>query len=186
MTSRFFRIAAVLAIYFLSAPQSWAVDSHCMGGIGEDEARTPDSEFELPSDGTVIHGTTELHWAQCALGQSWSRDFCTGSATSMTWNEANEAIDALNQSGELAGYTDWRLPSRVELESIVENCREAPAINENIFPNTPWAGFWTSSLDTEEEDHAWFVGFYYGLTFEYSRDSSYRVRPVRGPRLIAE
>jgi hypothetical protein len=150
-----------------------------MAGTGEREARTPDSEFELPRDGTVIHLPTNLQWAQCALGQSWSRDFCTGSATSMAWDEANAAIEALNQRGDLAGYTDWRLPSRGELESIVEDCREAPTINETIFPNTPWAGFWTSSLDTEEEGQAWFVGFYYGLSFGYSRDSSYRVRPVR-------
>ncbi|MEN1727750.1 MAG: DUF1566 domain-containing protein [Pseudomonadota bacterium] len=179
MTASFIRNTTLLAALLLIAPAALAQDRHCQGGIGEDESSTPDTAFELPRDGTVIHSRTRLQWAQCAMGQSWSRDLCEGQATSMTWEEANTAVDALNQNGELAGYTDWRLPSREDLENIVELCREAPAINENIFPNTPWAGFWTSSLDTEEENHAWFVGFYYGLAFEYDRGSSYRVRPVR-------
>ncbi len=179
MTGTLSRAAVFLTLIVLATPAALAFDRHCQGGTGEDEPTTPDTDFELPRDGTVIHDSTNLQWAQCALGQRWSRDFCTGQATSMSWDEANMAVDELNQNGDLAGYTDWRLPSREELETIVELCREAPAINENIFPNTPWAGFWSSSLDTEEEDHAWFVGFYYGLAFEYSRESSYRVRPVR-------
>jgi len=173
------RAAIFLALLTLNATASLAVDRHCQEGVGESDPATPADAFELPRDGTVIHSPTQLQWAQCALGQSWSRDFCTGQATSMDWDQANEAVVALNRSGELAGYTDWRLPSRTELESIVETCREAPAINENIFPNTPWAGFWTRSLDTGDPETAWFVGFYGGLAFDYSRDSSYRVRPVR-------
>jgi hypothetical protein len=179
MTSILLRAMVVLALLMFTAATASAVDRHCQDEVGEDEAATPDDAFELPRDGTVIHSRTGLQWAQCALGQSWSRDFCTGQATSMTWDQANAAIDALNRSGELAGYTDWRLPSRTELESIVETCREAPAINENIFPNTPWAGFWTRSLDTGDPATAWFVGFYGGLTFDYSRAAGYRVRPVR-------
>jgi len=154
-------------------------DSHCQAGVGEDEAATPSHAFELPGNGTVIHSQSNLQWAKCALGQSWSRDFCGGQAISMSWDQANAAVEALNQEGGLAGYRDWRLPTRGELESLVETCREAPAINENIFPNTPWAGFWTRSIDTGDPRTAWFVGFYGGVTFEYSRAASYRVRPVR-------
>jgi len=168
-----------LATLVFCATTSFANDQHCQSDVGDDEAATPGNEFEVPRDGTVIHSRTSLQWAKCALGQSWSRDFCTGQARSMTWNQANEAVERLNRSGELGGYTDWRLPSRSDLESIVETCREAPSINENIFPNTPWAGFWSSSLDTGDAATAWFVGFYKGLTFDYSRESSYRVRPVR-------
>ncbi len=156
-----------------------ANESHCQADKGEDRATTPTNEFELPRDGTIVHNRTNLQWAQCALGQSWSRDFCTGQAQPFEWNAARQAIEQINQSGELAGYRDWRLPTREELETIVEKCREAPSINANVFPNTPWAGFWTSSANTSQADQAWFVGFYYGLAFEYSRGASYRVRPVR-------
>jgi hypothetical protein len=179
MTAFELRAVAIISLLFWT-PTALA-DTHCEAGVGDDDAITPAHEFELPGDGTIIHSRTQLQWAQCALGQRWRRDFCGGQASSMTWDQANEAIARLNRSGELGGYRDWRLPSRVELETIVETCREAPAINDDIFPNTPWAGFWTGSLDTGDPRTAWFVGFYRGLTFDYSRDAGYRVRPVRVP-----
>lgn len=172
-------IVTIIVTIILAIPAALANESHCEAGVGEQRASTPTSEFELPRDGTIIHSRTRLQWAQCALGQSWSRDFCTGQAQPFNWENARAAVEQVNRSGELGGYRDWRLPTREELETIVEKCRQAPSINENVFPNTPWAGFWTSSTNTSEADQAWFVGFYYGLPFEYSRDSSYRVRPVR-------
>jgi len=171
--------AIALLTIIVTIPAALANESHCEAGVGEQRASTPTSEFELPRDGTIIHSRTRLQWAQCALGQSWSRDFCTGQAQPFNWENARDAVEQVNQSQELGGFSDWRLPTREELETIVETCRQAPSINENVFPNTPWAGFWTSSTDTAEANQAWFVGFYYGLPLEYSRDASYRVRPVR-------
>ncbi len=156
-----------------------ADESHCERGIGEDRASTPASAFELLRDGTVIHADTGLQWAQCAIGQEWNRESCSGVAEVFDWDGAQTAIDAFNRNGGVGGFTDWRLPTVEELESIAEHCREAPAINTTIFPDTPWAGFWTSSDGAENAEYAWFVGFYYGLAFEYSRLASYRVRPVR-------
>ena len=156
-----------------------ASERHCQSDIGQTRANTPSSEFELLRDGTVVHRRTGLQWAQCALGQSWSRDHCGGTAQSFSWNGARRAIDELNANGALGNFNDWRLPTQLELESIVESCREAPAININIFPNTPSAGFWTANADTTEAEQAWFIGFYYGLAYEYASGASYRVRPVR-------
>jgi hypothetical protein len=160
---------------------SWvsAAQSHCQSGVGERRASTPSTIFDFNQDGTVVLRANGLQWSRCALGQSWNGNDCEGTALALTWEEAQRALDQLNSNGGLAGHSDWRLPSRGELESIIEKCRAAPAINERAFPNTPWAGFWTSSLDTSEEEHAWFVGFYHGLSYEYSRAASYRVRPVR-------
>jgi len=165
-----------LAIVFHPAQ---ADESHCERGVGENRANTPARAFELLRDGTVVHSETNLQWAQCAIGQEWSRDTCSGIAEVFDWNNAQTAIDDFNRNGGLGGFTDWRLPTVEELESIAEHCREAPAINSSIFPNTPWAGFWSSSNGEDDPEYAWFVGFYYGLAFEYSRSASYRVRPVR-------
>jgi len=156
-----------------------ADDSHCQPGIGQKRADTPSTEFELPRNGTIIHSRTGLQWAQCALGQSWSRDFCAGQATPFRWDDARQAIERLNTSGVLGGFSDWRLPTRRELETIIERCRENPTINTSIFPDTPSAGFWTGSRNTVSGANAWFVGFYSGRSLQYSRNASYLVRPVR-------
>ena len=51
----------------------------------------------------------------------------------------SKALDIANE--QLGGQ--WRLPSQAELKSIV--CKEcsSPKINEEIFPNTDNAPYWT-------------------------------------------
>jgi len=186
-------------------------DSHCEDGVGSNNPTTPDREFIDMDNGVVQHARTGLQWARCAVGQTWSSGRCRGAADVFLWNEAKAAIDQLNRTGRVGGHGDWRLPTVEELATLIEECREAPAINTDIFPNTPWSGFWTSTLhfdgrnrvddydpehvavnakdgaheDDEERDiypeEAWFVGFYRGLEYPYDIKSSYRLRPVREP-----
>ncbi len=176
--SSFFTSLFFISLAFIVGP-ALAGEGHCEPGVGEERANTPAGAFEFLRDGTVIHSDTNLQWAQCAIGQDWGPDSCTGIADVFTWDDAKAAVEAFNRNGGVGGYTDWRLPTVDELETIAEHCREAPAINTTIFPDTPWAGFWSSSDGNDNAEHAWFVGFYYGLSFEYSRSASYRVRPVR-------
>src|SRR5215471_9120552 len=63
----------------------------------------------------------------------------------------------------LGGYADWRLPSRIELVSILDVTRTQPAINVIAFPQTPSDWFWTSSVAAEDPTgSAWYVYFYFG------------------------
>ncbi len=158
-----------------------ASEPHCQPGVGEDRSTTPSGRFERPGNGTVNDRMTGLQWTQCALGQNWSRDACGGQALAFTWDNARLATRRFNDGGGLAGYTDWRLPTREELAGIVEHCREAPSINTRVFPDTPWAGFWSSEESRDDPNDAWFVGFYYGVELAYNKNSSYRVRLVRIP-----
>ncbi len=173
-------IAGSLAAMFLLAISGVALAaSHCEDGVGERSASTPDSRFEVREDGTVVDRETRLQWARCSVGQSFNGTGCNGRALAFTWPGAGRAVEQVNNERMIAGFSDWRLPTHNELTGIIERCREAPSINPRVFPDTPWAGFWTGTVEDEEERMAWFVGFYRGLDYPYVYESAYRIRPVR-------
>ncbi|MBT7141137.1 MAG: DUF1566 domain-containing protein, partial [Gammaproteobacteria bacterium] len=62
----------------------------------------------------------------------------------------------------LCGASDWRMPTREELRSIVAYDRTIPAIDTDYFPNTVANWFWSASPNAGISDSAWIVNFYYG------------------------
>jgi hypothetical protein len=79
----------------------------------------------------------------------------------------------------LAGHSGWRLPSRIELESIVDFGQSSPSINGTYFPSTPKDWFWSSSPVAGSPSDAWGVDFYGGYAAnDVVSDTGY-VRCVR-------
>lgn len=74
-----------------------------------------------------------------------------------TWDEAQEYCKLVN----LAGYKDWRLPTKVELLSIADKSRYNPAVNMafKYIPdsNHPW--YWSQTKYAGGSSDAWFVDF---------------------------
>lgn len=103
----------------------------------------PDADYANLGDGTVIHTPTKLMWKRCAQGQTWTGTTCEGYASAFVWDEALRNADSEN----FAGYSDWRLPSIDELESLLDytsanyqvnvSDNERVRINQTSFPNTP-------------------------------------------------
>lgn len=132
-------------------------------------------------NGTVTDRATGLMWKQCAEGLRGAG--CTsGAAQGVKWQEALQR----GANTTFAGYSDWRLPNKNELESLVERSCEDPAINVTVFPKTPldWLGdspFWSSSPYAGNSDSAWFVNFEFGNVDNdgYKKQTRY-VRLVRG------
>lgn len=146
---------------------------------------TPTSDFtdiDFNSD-AVTHTKTGLIWKHCAEGLSG--DGCgTGSATPMTWVNALKAANTAN-SAAFAGYRDWRLPNKKELESIVESCGYSPAINRFAFPAMPvLSAFWSGSSSATDPSWAWYVDFEDGITSEDDKLLSLFVRLVRGGQSV--
>lgn len=126
-------------------------------------APNPES-YTDDKDGTVLDNITQLMWQQ------------TGPTTKYTWEEAVAYCPTLS----LGGHTDWRLPSRIELMSLVEPGSSSPNINGTYFPGTPLGSFWSISLVTDQEaSGAWAVGFYNGGTFNAEVTDSNYVRCLR-------
>ena len=119
--------------------------------------------YDLSIAGTVLDRVT---------GLMWQRRVAPGN---MTLDEANAACDRL----ELGGYRDWRLPSRIELVSILDLAETQPSIDRDAFPGTPPDWFWSSSVASDSPTSAWYVYFYFGYPRTDERSSPFRARCVR-------
>ena len=97
-------------------------------------------------------------WMRCELGQTWDGTTCSGSSQAYQWSAALQAADGY----AFADYSDWRVPNKNELASIVERACYNPAINTMAFPDAPASDVWSSSPICHHSDHAWVVDFGYG------------------------
>lgn len=139
---------------------------------------TPGTQFVIHGDGTVTDVTTALMWKQCHEGLS-DIECQVGAESLLSWSDALQQADNLNNSGGYAGYTDWRVPNITELLTLVEEQCTQPAINALVFPATTTSFFWTSSPNLNNDDASWFVDFKFGSSGNVSRANRYPVRLVR-------
>ena len=123
-------------------------------------------------DGTITDTTTGLMWQKCSMGQTYnaSTNGCDGSANYYyNWQQALAECENF----ELRGYDDWHLPSRNELQSIVDYSRSLPAIDPNYFPNTMLSSYWSSTTDASNTPYAWSVNFSYGaISYNYKNTTT--------------
>jgi Protein of unknown function (DUF1566)/IPTL-CTERM motif len=114
----------------------------------------PDAQYSLAGPpGTVVDTVNNLMWRQCVQGQSGVG--CTGAPSVLTWAAGRDAATASTEGG----YNDWRVPTRVELESLLSATCAPSQVNETRFPNTPGRVNWTSELFATDPTQAWYVGF---------------------------
>ena len=93
--------------------------------------------------------------------------------------DASAYVVAVNAQG-LCGYTDWRLPTVDELETLVDAGRTNPSINTTWFPNTGGVVYWTASPNVGNSDNDGHVLFNMGeVGYRSSRDDYNPVRLVR-------
>jgi hypothetical protein len=107
-----------------------------------------------------------------STGLIWSVDT---SETTMNWETALKYCE----NNSLADYSDWRLPEREALRSIVVYTMYFLAIDTNYF-QTMSAFYWSSTSYAYSTGTAWGVHFGPGYDDRKDKDSSYYVRAVRG------
>jgi hypothetical protein len=111
--------------------------------------------------------------ADRVTGLMWQRNIVP---TPTSFAGAKQECDRL----ALGGFTDWRLPSRIELVSILNLGRVEPAIDPVVFPQTPNDWFWTSSVAADDAEAAWYVYFYFGYPKTDLISNQFSWRCVRG------
>jgi hypothetical protein len=121
--------------------------------------------YDLGTPDVVVDRITGLMWQRRA------------SSTLVTWMKAQQACGDLT----LAGHGDWRLPSRIELVSLLDTRRTQPSIDVEAFPGTPSDWFWTSSRAADDPNAAWYVYFYFGYPRTDDVTNAFSVRCVRSP-----
>jgi len=146
------RMATLAAAVILPMLAYAAVAATCPGTLGPSE--TPTADFTVHGDGTVTHTPTGLMWKQCNEGLSGT-SCATGTASYMTWDAALAAA----RNSNFAGYTDWRLPNKQELDSVVDRSCHSPLINDQVFPGTIEDWTWTSTTVAAYPAYAWVVDF---------------------------
>jgi hypothetical protein len=154
------KLALVLILISLVLAGAFA-----QGGSGE--AGTPTPTFVDNGNGTITDASTGLMWEQAPVD------------TLMNWMEANEYAKGLS----LAGYSDWRLPYRVELRDLVreERTDHAAWLNSRGFKNLLPADYLSGTyFDFGGLDYAWVVNLVHGGTRSQQQHIQSHVWFVRG------
>ena len=140
-------------------------------------------------DGTVTDTQTGRMWEQKVTGSGfphgvdltfqWSSTFTApdGGAFTSFLGALNNCVssDGNSVTGGFAGHCDWRLPSIVELQTILLApfpCGTSPCIDP-IFGPTAASGYWSSSTFAGlVPAHAWGVNFFNGSVCEQQAPSA--------------
>jgi len=149
-----------------------AIECSGTGQDAEDKTGTVHSGSRFQNRGDVAADTlTSLFWSLDANLLNYP----------LTWKEAHNEIHAMN-TANLHGHSDWKLPTRSELFSLISHQYQNPSLPQdhpfqNVFPGY----YWTETLCARLPDQAWYLHLGGGRIYRGMKQSSYMVWPVRTP-----
>jgi hypothetical protein len=139
-----------------------------------------DAEFQAGCTWPEARFEVENEWVLDQLtGLTWTRN-ANLAEYPLTWQEALDFVADLNRQLFL-GFSDWRLPNRRELRSLMSHQTRKPALPEgHPFTHIFLSWYWTSTSAAISPAHAWYVHMEGARLFYGGKDQSYLLWPVRG------
>lgn len=131
------------------------------------------SGLALPSFEKVIEGGQHIITRDRVHGIEW--DIGEFNGKRMTDEQAVAAVKELRTGG----YSDWRLPTRRELLTLVDDAKSSPAIDKEFFPNCRSDWYRTGTVYAPYPGCRWGVDFGYGSSGFLLDVDVYFVRAVR-------
>ncbi len=129
----------------------------------------PAARFELRED-IVLDRLTGLEWTQNASLAEFP----------LRWQEALDHVAGMN-SGKAFGHSDWRMPNRRELRSLMSHQTKKPALPEgHPFTNVFLGWYWTSTTAAINPSYAWYVHMEGARMFYGNKEQFSLLWPVRG------
>ncbi len=126
---------------------------------GSRSATSPPARYVAGADGTVTDVKTSLTWRG------------NPAPTDLTWGDGLQYCQQLGPG--------WRLPTLVELQTLVDETQATSAVDPSAFPDGPDEYYWTSSLFDSSQALVWWVSIGLGNTYWSVPSDLLGVRCVR-------
>jgi hypothetical protein len=129
----------------------------------------PEPRFSQ-QDETVLDNLTDLVWTRNANLAEFP----------LTWQESLDFVNRMNHE-ETFGCSEWRLPNRRELRSLMSYQTRKPALPEgHPFSNIFLGWYWTSTSAAINTAYAWYIHLEGARMFYGSKEQLFLLWPVCG------
>lgn len=145
---------------------------------------TKGKKMDCQADGKPLYGQDGHYQGARPVYQDNSNQTVTDQKSGLMWMKADDgtgrtwqdAVDYCNGL-DFAGQSDWRLPTRFELDSIVDYGRSYPAIKSVFVCKSSF--YWSSLPYAGDPVYAWGIYFNDGADHWLDKSNRYYVRCVR-------
>jgi hypothetical protein len=140
------------------ATAQWYVLSPSTPGIG-----VPGYTVD-PVTGVAHASDGSLSWKVCAEGMAWDGTGCVGAPSEFNQQQVTTAIGNANAGKGFARITQWRLPTKQELQSLLALSNQPPApLILSAFNRDLQGMSWTTPYMTNSVSTA---GFFWSVSFD--------------------
>jgi hypothetical protein len=132
------------------------------------------------NNGSIHDGTNTYNWCDKNSATNGGNQGTCGTGIGSAATDTEAFIKATNDV-QFGGFSNWRLPTVMELSSLVNSSIPYPGstIDTDWFPRTVSFHYWSSTTDAAMTSWVWRVSFGNGSVGHGSKASSSYVRAVR-------